>query len=138
MLQTVRRALLSWTVACLAVACGDATSPDTDSFVGVYMLRTVDGSPLPAVISQSGTSALTYIANQLTIADGGTWSQTATLETRSGGQTSRQTFANGGFWTRSLNDIQLNFLEGPLAYSGNFSRNRLSLISSGAVLIFEK
>lgn len=131
MRTTIRRTLLSWAILCAAVACGsDSTSPPPVdlSLVGTYTLRTVNGSGLPFVILQSGQTSVSVTEGRITIADGGSWSETANLRTTANGQVSNQAYADNGTWLRSGNGIALSSAPNRnTAYSGTFTSNQLIL-----------
>ena len=116
-------------------ACGsDATSPTAVTFAGTYSLQTINGSKLPYVVLQQGTTAVTITADQLTIADGGTWTESGTLQTTQNGQTTTQVGGDNGTWLRSGSSLQLNSTKnGNIAYTGAFSSNRLDLFTSGGL-----
>src|SRR5579862_8534773 len=63
-------------LACAALmACGTTTDVSTQ-FIGTFFLQSVNGNSLPFVVTQNGTSSTSLTSDQLTIADGGTWSET--------------------------------------------------------------
>jgi len=117
---------------CVVLAgCGSdkTTGPDVDlSFVGTYHLRTINGSNLPYTLAQSGSVSLQIVADAITIADGGTWSESGTQKTTANGQTSTDVYGDNGTWIRSGNSIALHSsIYNNTAYSGTFSGSALTL-----------
>lgn len=130
-------------IALLTVsACGgdssNSTSPTAVTFAGTYQLQTVNGQKLPYVAVQSGNNAVTITADQLSIADGGSWSETITVATTTNGTTTAQTAANSGAWVRSGSQLAL-LQNGANYFTGTFSSNRLDLANiNGATFVYTK
>ncbi len=57
----LRRTLLSLFVSPLILACSDSTGPGA-GLVGTWHLQTVDGEPLPFILSESGSDKLELTA----------------------------------------------------------------------------
>jgi hypothetical protein len=135
----MRRFALALLVA--AVACGsDAPSSPTEvTFAGTYTLQTVNGQKLPYVLLQQGANAATLMDDRLTIADGGSWSETESWRITDNGVTSNQTIASAGTWLRSgANLLLTDGATNKTAYTGTFSQNRLDLTSSLGVHVWTK
>lgn len=60
-----------------------------------------DLSPLPYVAQKNGQDSVIMEADTLTIADGGTWSESTTLQVTTNGQNATQTSVDSGTWVRA-------------------------------------
>lgn len=127
-------------LATFVLACGgDATAPDAATFAGTYALETVNGQKLPYVYIQTGNNSVTILNDRLTIADGGSWSETANVRVSTNGVVTTQTIAAGGSWARAGNQLALvNGANGKTDYAGTFARDRMDLAGEGLVFVFTK
>lgn len=124
-----------------ASACGSdsSTSPTTDAIEGTYSLRTVNGSPLPFTVVQSGTNSFVLTSDVITIASNGSWTESIQYRETVNGQTTNGTDADGGTWVRSGGNVSLKSnLSGDIAYSGAFSGGSLTFNASGFVAVFSR
>jgi hypothetical protein len=96
--------MLALTFLAALAGCGsDSTAPNPQnaSIAGAWHLQTVNGQALPFVI-QSGATKISITADQVTVTDGGTWSQTSTFSVVvNGGAPQQQVTNDGGTWARS-------------------------------------
>lgn len=125
----------------IAIACDDSTSavPATP-FIGVFTLQTVEGSGLPVTLVQSGNSSVSLLADQLTIADGGTWSEQFTRKVVTNGQLGTQAGVDSGTWLQKGSTLTLfSRLNNDIPYNGTFAGNALTLdIPEGSTFLFVK
>ena len=114
--------------AALVAACGSSSmAPNMTPLAGTFTLRTVNGSQLPFVV-QSGEPSLTIVADVITIADGGTWTETGTFRVTENGVTNPAVVSDGGPLVRSGSSISLQSSgSGKIAYSGTFTNMQLTL-----------
>jgi hypothetical protein len=54
----------------LAAACGDSTGPDAN--LGLYVLQSIDGDPVPVRITEQPAFVIDLTSGQLQLLDGGT------------------------------------------------------------------
>ena len=122
-------------------ACGGSegpTNPASASLAGSYTLRTVNGNHLPYTL-QSGTNSLTITADVLTVADGGTWSESGSYQQTVNGQTSSQTFSDGGSWDRSGPTVTFTSTNSnTAAYGGSFTGSGFGLTDGTFAYVFTK
>ena len=110
----------------VTLACGggsDATAPNpaSDSIAGTFTLRTVNGSPLPFT-TRAGATTVVFISGVLTVAEGGTWSDSRSF-TLSGFS---ETTTDGGTWTRAGTNVA--FLSTTkTGYAGTFTGSGFNL-----------
>jgi len=100
--HALRRSIALATLATLAACRSASTAPKSqfDSIAGTWHLKTVNGSPLPWGI-QTGATRVSLTSDQLTITDGGTWSESSTFSVVVDGAASQQQVkSDAGTWTR--------------------------------------
>jgi hypothetical protein len=111
------------------VACGgdSPTSPASASIAGTYQLKTINGSALPFTY-QSGLNKIVITSDVITVAEGGTWTETGHFTLSYNGQTTDQVIADGGTWTRAGTDVSFySVQQGEVSYSGTFTGGGFSL-----------
>lgn len=120
------------------VACSDSTAPESD-FFGTYHLQTVNGQALPYVVAQSGQNSVAVTGDQLTVADGGSWSETINYRIVENGATRTETTSDGGTWVRTGTTLSL-YQSGQTttSYSGSITRNTLTFTDASFVQVFVK
>ena len=129
MRQKLTRALALCAAAISLVACGgdSPTSPASASIAGTYQLKTVNGSPLPFTY-QSGLDKIVVTSDVITVADGGTWTETGHFTLTYNGQTSDQVISDVGTWTRAGTEVSFySTRQGEVSYSGTFTGGGFSL-----------
>jgi len=90
------------TVAMLVTACGssdNSVEPVTNSsLAGVYTLRNVNGTPLPAIIQTENASRpkVELLSDEITVFDNGSWTGIQNFRISVGTETEVQTFNSGG------------------------------------------
>ena len=122
-------------LACAALmACSSTTDVSTE-FIGTFSMQSVNGSPLPFLVSQNGTSSTSLTSDQLTIADGGTWSESGIERTvDNNGFATNNTYADNGTWTRSGSSLVLYSIpSNDTAWSGTFGTNTLSVSQGSSI-----
>jgi hypothetical protein len=121
-------------LACAALMACTTTTDVSTEFIGTFSMQSVNGSPLPFVVTQTGTSSTSLTSDQLTIADGGTWSETGIERTVVNGQATNNTYADNGTWTRSGSSLVLYSIpSNDTAWSGTFGTNTLSLSQGSSI-----
>lgn len=138
-----------WTAPCGAVlmaamlaGCRTSSTPTGPAPAadpaGTYALQSVNGSGLPYVV-QSGASALTLTADVLTIASGGSWSESGSYRVTMNGTTTSQTAADGGTWSRSGVNLTLyRGSSGVQVYHGSIGNTQLYLTDNSLTYTFVK
>jgi hypothetical protein len=123
-------------VATAACSSDSPTNPASASIAGTYTMTAIDGSPLPFTF-QSGTSTVVLLSDVMTVADGGTWSETGTFRVTQNGSTSTQTFVDGGTWSRAGTGV--SFYSDALAadsYIGTFTGTSFNLADDTFTYVF--
>lgn len=134
--ESIMRHLLAGFVLVASLACGgdSSTNPANASIAGTYRLSTVNGSALPYTL-QSGLTKVVITSDVLTVADGGTWSETTSATVTVNGQTSSQVVPDGGTWTRSGSSVTFNSTTTHGA-TGTFTRSGFNLSDGTNSLVY--
>ena len=134
------RKLIALVALMAAAACGSdsPTNPNNASIAGTYSLTAVNGGPLPFTL-QSGTTTVVLLTDVITVADGGTWSETGTFRVTQNGGTSTQTFADGGSWTRAGSSVSFySTSQAATSYAGTFTGSGFNLSDNSFTYVFAK
>lgn len=110
-----------------ALGCGSSTAPNpaSDSLAGVYAMKTVNGASLPFSV-QNGATKATITSDALTVADGGTWSESGFYTQTINGSSTNQVISIGGTYIRS--GVTVSFVSsGKTVYNGTFTGSGFNL-----------
>ena len=135
----MRRFLAALSLLTLFTACGGdgSTDPTTASIAGTYTLRTVNGSPMPYTVTQSGPYKYEITSDAYTLSDGGTWSEIRTYRTTSNEVVTTSTNPDGGTYSRNGTAITL-VSPNSGAVSGSVANGTMTLTAEGFALVFVK
>ncbi len=134
-------ARLLMVAAVLAAACGDKGTDPQSSIAGRYVLQTVDGAPLPAVMDE--TIPLSLTAASITLTDGGQFSLSETVRLGEGSEAVDMTVTGNGTYTRSGGTITMTLaLEeeepGDNVLVATLGDRTLTVISDGKTCVFRR
>jgi len=136
----LRRLVLPLVLLSVAIACGsDSSGPVAVSVVGLFQLKTVNGTPLPATISSSLNSHTDLTADQLSVNADGTWSETSSFRIVSGATTTTTQGASIGVYQAA--NGQISFTETtptPGTFSASVNGNTLTAIVTGVTLVYQR
>jgi hypothetical protein len=116
-------------VLCAAASCSSdaAVTPSTVSFAGTYTLKTVNGQNLPFVTTHIEGFSQAIASSTITVADGGSWSETRVVQTTEDSQTSQRTVVDSGTWIHSGNLLNLqSAVTNATAFTGTFTGSQLN------------
>ena len=134
----MRRFLAAVSLLTLFTACGgDGSTGPTVSVAGTYTLRTVNASPLPYTVTQSGPYRYEITSDAYTLTDGGTWSEIRTDRTTSNGVVTTSTSSDAGTYSRNGTAITL-VSPNSGAVSGSVTDGTMTLTAQGVALVFVK
>ncbi|MDQ6633272.1 MAG: hypothetical protein M3Z10_00770 [Gemmatimonadota bacterium] len=131
----MRRALFLLALAALAACSGDSGTDPNASIAGSYSLRTVNGSPLPYIVAQSGSNKYEITDDAISLNDAGTWSELWHDRTTTNGQVTTSANTDGGTYTRNGTAITLNSTTSG-AISGSVSGGTLTLTDQGVAAVY--
>ena len=128
----------------MAVACGGSddnnsiTGTDLVAVDGIYTLQAVDGQAPPILLYQQDTTSVTALDGHLAITVNGTWTETVTLRTVAGTDTTIDTASATGTLFRSGSSLVFADVNNNLYYSGTASANRLDLNAGVVTVVYAK
>jgi hypothetical protein len=97
----------------LVGACSDSSGPGGESSItGTYILKTVNGSPLPFVLIQVGSDKLEIVSARLTLNSDMTFGDRSTIRLTEAGQVTTEEDMSVGTYTRTGNTVVLRFSDG--------------------------
>ena len=127
--------------ALLLCACGGSasqpTSPASASIAGAYHLVSINGKALPFTY-QAGTATIVVTSDVLTVADGGTWTESSAYSQTVNGVTSSQTMVDGGAWSRLGTTVSFANANKVLTYSGQFTGSGFNLSNPSFSYVFAR
>jgi hypothetical protein len=120
------------------------TMPGDESIIGTYVLRTLDGLPVPYTLSQSGTSKFEILSGNITIESDTRFTTTMTEQRTVNGQPQApETSVCSGPYT--LVGISIAFTEttpsvhcGSIPYSGTILRDTITITSALIPIVYSK
>jgi hypothetical protein len=114
--------------ALILCACGGSdsqpASPASASIAGTYHLVSINGSALPFT-AQSGTTTVIVTSDVLTVADGGTWTESGAYSQTVNGATTNQVMSDGGAWSRLGTTVSFANANKIITYAGQFTGSGL-------------
>jgi hypothetical protein len=119
----------------LALACAPSTSPL--DLAGIYSLATVNGQPLPYLLSVTGTTRVELLEDTFRLNPGGTYSETGYRRTSS---STGVTFAfpvDAGNFRRSGDQLMLESLIFP-ARKARIANGELTIVDQQLTLVYRK
>jgi hypothetical protein len=134
----MRKLLLSLVLAA-AVACGgDSTSPINASIAGTYKLQTINGSALPYTILQVGNDKVEFMDDQVTVNDGGTYTESGHIRTTENGVVTTEAVVDAGTYVRTGTAITFHSTSDNSDTPGSISGNSITVVSSGLSAVYAK
>ena len=133
------RRLIPLVALAVAVACGSdsTTQPTMASVAGTWSLQTVNGSPLPFTLTQTGTDKLELLSDVVTAEPNGTYTETVQFRTTVSGQTTTNSDTDSGTFTLNGTAVVLSSARTG-STTGALSGNTLTLSDQGYVWVFTK
>src|SRR5512146_3171833 len=95
------RRLIPLVALAVAVACGSdsTTQPTVASLAGTWTLQSVNGSPLPFTVTQTGTDKVELLSDVVTASANGTYTEAVQFRTTLNGQSTTDTESDAGTFT---------------------------------------
>jgi hypothetical protein len=130
-----RRAFL--VLSFVLAACGSDSSTEPSSIVGTWTLQTINGSPLPFVVAQSGSDKEEVLSEVVTLSAGGTFTESSTLRLTVSGTVTTQSFPETGTYTVSGSTLTLRSSDGSTG-TATWSGNTLTGSAEGFVFVYKR
>ena len=127
----------------MGAACSDSdsnsvTGANVIAVDGVYALQTVDGQTMPYLIYRQDSTTVTALDGHLSITVDGSWTETVTLRTVTGTDTTTQAASAAGVLYRSGTSLVFADTDNNLYYTGTASTNRLDLNTGAVTVVYAK
>jgi len=126
----------------LGCSSDNSVSADIDAAVGVYVLQTIDGSPLPYDAGNQGGVEVVIVKDQYTLTSGRTYTRDGTLRLTQLGITVTQSVTENGSWTLNGGTLTLTISASSLGQTGNYSGSltgsSLSINEMGFLGVYKK
>lgn len=120
-------------------ACGDKSSePLLAPIQGTWSLHTINGVPLPFVVSQAGANKLELTSDVFTVAAGGRFTQVTTMRTTLNGQTSTQVTPDAGNYTLTGNAVVFQFDSDGMTGTAALTPTEMIVTGNGIVAVYTR
>ena len=126
-------------VLCFVLGCGSdsTTQPTQASLAGTWSLQTINGSPLPFVTTQTGTSKTEIVSDIVTASATGTYTEVAQTRTTLNGQATLSTQSDAGTYTVTGNAVVIRSNDGT-SVSGTVKGDTFTVAGNGVAFEFKK
>jgi hypothetical protein len=105
------------------------------SIAGTYHLVSINGNALPFT-AQAGTTTIIVTSDVLTVADGGTWTESGAYAQTINGVTSNQVVTDGGAWSRLSATVSFADANKVIAYAGQITGSGFNLSNTNYSYVF--
>ena len=118
-------------------ACGGDGVTEPDTVAGTYILKTVDGKPMPAVLYEEPGYKFELISSNYVLTEAGTFTNNASWRETDNGSVNTGNESSSGTFT--VNGSTLSFISpGGDAFQGTRVGNTLTLNFEGVVAVYVK
>jgi hypothetical protein len=123
-----------------AAGCGgDSTSPAAQSIAGSWTLQSVNGSPLPFIVPQTGADKLEVLSDVLVISGTGSFTQTTSTRTTTNGVPTTQSVVDAGSYTLNGSTVTLHFSSDGFIGTASWSGNTITTVTGeGLALVYKR
>ena len=126
-------ASLALAAACSSSSSGERSSP---SFVGRWVLQSVNGTSLPFTTSQSAGTRTDLAADVIDATSSAGFTDTTTIRTTAGGQVSTAAVPRSGIWVVEGGTVTFTFFDNGLSSTGSFDGRKLTVTSAGRSYVY--
>jgi len=135
-LTMIRRVFLAFLIFGLTACGGDGTGPE--SVIGMYILQTIDGDPLPWVLFQIGDDKIEVTAGSVTLNEDRTCSDSITLRSTVSEEVTTDTATDVCTYTTNSQAVTLSYPADNTVSSGSIIGSALTITDDGIIFIFRK
>ena len=133
----MRSVVVGLVVAC-SVGCFDDSIVGSSTVTGTYTLRTVNGSPLPYVLSETATSKTELLDRAITLHEASTYAESGHLRTTENGEATTIATQASGSYSLFGNSISFNNNAGAPTTIAIIDGNTMKFVEPGMTLVFRK
>lgn len=137
-LRRVRIRKLLCVSAVLSAGCLNDPVMGTTTLTGAYVLRTINGSPPPAVVSGSGDNKTEVIDDVITLFEGGSYAENGHSRVTVNGQVSDETISETGRYSPLGTSISLASTTGRTRVTSSSDGKSLVIVEAGVRWFFSK
>jgi hypothetical protein len=132
--------LLAFALISLSLGCGgDSTSPgDGASIVGTWDLRTINGSPMPFVLTQSATFKDEIVSDVLAMNEDRTGTEVFIERQTTNGVATTDTTTSATTWSQSNAAVTVTFPSDGSAVHGTVSASTFVLAETGITAVYDR
>lgn len=137
----MRRAiLLAATSTLLATAACDGADDvsGASTTAGTYVLRSVNGAPLPYLVAGNGTSTTEIVEEQLVLYIGFTYAFTLRERVTTNGQATTVVRTDAGVWGVSGTSVIFTSSVGQPSRIARVDGDRMTIVEPGATWVYER
>jgi len=134
----MRRMMMMSLALAVSAACFGGGVTGSSTVTGEYVLRTVNGAPLPYTLPGSGTVKTELLDNVITLYMGQTFSEVSHSRTTANGQVTNQTNNETGSWVPFGNAVKMRGNNGGPEVVANFNANTMTIVKDGMTSVFTK
>jgi hypothetical protein len=123
-----RRIALLLVVSSMVLGCVDSAGPE-DKVKGEWHLRTVNGSTLPFILSNTPPVTIEILDGVITLGESGRFAEVGSFRITDGGRISSDTDNAEGIFTVEGSTVTLTYTDGSI-YKAVVSGNTMTLVDS--------
>lgn len=132
------RSVILGLVVATSVACYDDSIVGSPSVTGTYTLRTINGSPLPYVLSETATSKIEVLDRAFTLHQGSTYAESGHLRRTENGETTIVSTPATGTYRLEANSVSFQRNGGSSLAIAIVNGNTMTFVEPGMTLMFRK
>ena len=127
-------------VMSLAIACGSdsPSQPTSASVAGTWSLQTVNGTALPYLITQSGTTKVELVSDVVTAVATGSYTEITQIRTTVDGQVMNESFPDAGSFTLNGTAVVFQSNSDGSQTTGSVSGNTFTLAAEGFAYVYKR
>jgi hypothetical protein len=134
--STMRRVLTGLVVA-FSVACLDEGVTGGSTITGAYTLRSINGSPLPFTISESGTARTEILSDVITLYQGGTYARSRDSRITVNAQVTIESRIETGAYSLFGTSVSMRNVVGTTTVA-TIGGNTMTIVEPGMTAVFTK
>jgi hypothetical protein len=119
-------------------ACMDGDVVGSSTVTGSYVLRTVNGSPLPYTIAGTGTDKTEILDDAITLFQGGGYSESGHTRVTVNGQVTNTTNTESGSYSLFGTSVSLASSGAPHSRVATIQANTMTIVEAGRTSVFRK
>ncbi len=132
------RSVILGLVVASSVACYDDSIVGSPTVTGTYTLRTINGSPLPHVLAETGTSRTEVLDRAITLHQGSTYAQSGRIRVTENGEATIVSTPATGTYSLFGNSVSFRSNAAGSDAVAIIDGNIMTFVEPGMTLVFRK